>query len=58
MFVSVQCFLARKLQVNINRETKVKYSLKFGIAPYFRTRLPSNLRRNPFCFKFDETTIA
>ena len=37
-------------------ETKVKYMIQFGIAPYICSELLIDLQGSPFCFKFDETT--
>ena len=34
-------------------ETKVKYNLQFGIAPYCKEKLIYDVRRRPFSFKFD-----
>ena len=39
-------------------ETKVKYVLQFGIAPYIRNSLIEEVKGQAFCFKFDETTTA
>ena len=37
-------------------ETKMKYSIQYGIAPYFKKLLVDDLKGVPFCFEFDETT--
>ena len=37
-------------------ETKVKYVVQFGIAPYCKEMIVSDLKGCPFTFKFDETT--
>ena len=39
-------------------ETKVKYMIQFGIAPYIRSDLLIDLQGSPLCFKFDETTTS
>lgn len=37
-------------------DSKVKYNLQFGIAPYCKEALLFDIKRTPFTFKFDETT--
>lgn len=37
-------------------ETKLKYTIQFGIAPYFKELLTRDLKKKVFIFKFDETT--
>ena len=37
-------------------ETKMKYSIQYGIAPYFKNLLQEDLKGVPFCFEFDEST--
>ena len=37
-------------------ETKVKYYIQFGIAPYFKDELAKDIKGAGFSFKFDETT--
>ena len=37
-------------------ETKMKYTIQYGIAPYFREQLNDDVRKKAFTFKFDETT--
>lgn len=39
-------------------ETKVRYVLEFGLAPYMRECLIEDLKRTPFTFMFDETTTS
>ena len=39
-------------------QTKVKYVLQFGIAPYIRLSLIEEMKGQTFCFKFDETTMS
>ena len=44
---------------NFNQqETKAKYTLQFGIAPYIKEKVMSDISNKPFCFKFDETTTS
>ena len=38
------------------QETKVKYVLQFGIAPYIKKKLLEEVKDQAFCFKFDEST--
>ena len=37
-------------------ETKVKYNLQYGIAPFVKQSLINDFSDTPFSFKFDETT--
>ena len=37
-------------------ETKTKYTIQYGILPYFKSKLLEDLSDTPFVFKFDETT--
>ena len=37
-------------------ETKTKYTIQYGIAPYFKSKLLEDFNNTPFVFKFDETT--
>ena len=37
-------------------ETKVKYTIQFGIADYCKEELVCDIKECPFTFKFDETT--
>ena len=37
-------------------ETKLKYTIQFGIAPHFRDLLKADLKRTAYTFKFDETS--
>ena len=39
-------------------ETKVMYSIKFGIAPFLKQQMMNRLKGVPFTFKFDETTAC
>ena len=39
-------------------ETKIKYNIQYGIAPYFKEKLQKDFYHNPFSFKFDETTTS
>lgn len=39
-------------------ESKIKYVLAFGVAPYVRERLIDDLQSCPFTFLFDETTTS
>ena len=39
-------------------ETKVKYYIQFGIAPYFKDELVKDIKGAGFCFKFDETKTS
>ena len=39
-------------------ETKIKYTIQYGIAPYFKQQLLSDMKDCPFSFRFDETTTA
>ena len=39
-------------------ETKVMYSIKFGIAPFLKQQMMNRLKGVPFTFKFDETTTC
>ena len=36
-------------------ETKMKYIIQSGIAPYFKDLLKDDLKKMPYSFKFDET---
>ena len=38
------------------QETKMKYTIHFGIAPYVKDQLVQDISNKPFVFKFDETT--
>jgi hypothetical protein len=40
------------------QETKAKYTLQFGIAPYVKEKVISDVSNKPFSFKFDETTTS
>ena len=44
------------VQNSSQSETKVKYNLQFGIAPYCKKKLIYDVANSPFTFKFDETT--
>lgn len=37
-------------------ETKMKYMIQFGLAPYLKEKLVYDVNSTPFTFKFDETT--
>ena len=37
-------------------ETKMKYTIQYGIAPYFKELLKDEFKNTAFTFKFDETT--
>ena len=37
-------------------ETKVKYIIQFGIAPYIKQLILDDIKGKPFSFLFDETT--
>ena len=37
-------------------ETKVKYNIQDGIAPYIRKMLIYDVNKTPFTFEFDKTT--
>jgi len=37
-------------------ETKIKYNIQFGIAPFLKEKLIYDVKNKPFTFKFDETT--
>ena len=37
-------------------DTKIKYNIQFGIAPYLKEKLIYDVKNKPFTFKFDETT--
>ena len=39
-------------------ETKTKYVIQFGIAPYVRKKMIDDFQGQPFTFKFDETTTS
>ena len=39
-------------------ETKTKYVIQFGIAPYVKSELLQDFEGSPFSFKFDETTTS
>ena len=39
-------------------ETKIKYNIQYGIAPYFKEKLQKDFYNKPFSFKFDETTTS
>ena len=39
-------------------ETKIKYIIQFGIAPYTKSSLLKDVDGRPFVFKFDETTTS
>ena len=38
-------------------ETKVKYVIQFGIAPYIKQLILDDIKGKPFSFLFDETTF-
>ena len=40
------------------QETKMKYTIQFGIAPYVKDQLVQDISNKPFVFKFDETTTS
>ena len=40
------------------QETKAKYTLQFGIAPYIKEKVINDIADKPFSFKFDETTTS
>ena len=37
-------------------ESKIKYQIQFGIAPYAKSMLKSDIKKTPVTFKFDATT--
>ena len=37
-------------------ETKIKYSIQYGIVSYLTQKLIYNVKDKPFTFKFNETT--
>ena len=39
-------------------KTKIKYSIQFGLAPYFMQSLQNDFVGRAFSFKFDETTTS
>lgn len=39
-------------------ETKLKYNIQYGIAPFIRKQLIYDINKCPFTFKFDETTTS
>ena len=39
-------------------ETKTKYVVQFGIAPYVKSEIVKDFAGSPFSFKFDETTTS
>ena len=39
-------------------ETKMKYNIQFGLAPYIKQKLKSDCVDKPFVFLFDETTTS
>lgn len=39
-------------------ETKVKYVLEFGVAPYMLEQLIADVQNQPFTFMFDDTTTS
>ena len=39
-------------------ETKMKYNIQFGLAPYIKQKLKSDCLDKPFVFLFDETTTS
>ena len=39
-------------------ETKIKYVIQFGIAPYIKNELLNDFKNQPFTFKFGETTTS
>ena len=51
MFPDLQTAKGNKLN-----KTKMKYTIQFGIAPYFRDLLKDDLKNIPYSFRFDETT--
>ena len=40
------------------KRSKVKYMIQFGISPLLRKASMKDLSRNPYAFKFDETTTS
>ena len=40
------------------QETKMKYTIQFGITPYVKDQLVQEISNKPFVFKFDETTTS
>lgn len=52
-------FSDSEISVNFKMsETKIKYLIQFGIAPYLRDCLIENCSKVPFVFFFDETTTS
>lgn len=50
-------FTDSKIAANYNMcETKAKYVVQFGIAPYVQNVLVTDMKNQAFTFKFDETT--
>lgn len=45
-------------QLYSQEETKMKYNIQFGIAPYFKQQRLNDMKDSPFSFRFDETTTA
>ena len=39
-------------------ETKSKYVVQFGIAPFVKDELITDVQKAPYSFKFDETTTS
>ena len=39
-------------------ETKVKYTIQFGISPYIKSIILKDVQNKPFSFKFDESTTS
>lgn len=39
-------------------ESKIKYIIVFGVAPFVREQLIEDLKSSPFAFMFDETTTT
>ena len=37
-------------------ETKSKYVVQFGLAPFVKDELSTDVQKTPYSFKFDETT--
>lgn len=47
--------VAKKYQMG---ETKVKYTIQFGISPYIKSIILKDVQNKPFSFKFDESTTS
>ena len=39
-------------------ETKSKYVVQFGLAPFVKDELITDVQKTPYSFKFDETTTS